>query len=81
MFLKLTNIVYVVRKKLFSHYFFECCKYKNIRNTLLYETLSITNLSVLKILHGYEMLSIRNNMKFYDAVSRFLTSTKRFNIS
>ena len=30
-----------------SHYFFECCNYTNLRNTLLNETLYITNLSVL----------------------------------
>ena len=52
----------------------------NLRNTLLNETLSNTNLSVLNILHGDGMLNIRENMKLNDAVSKFITSTKRFNI-
>ena len=59
------------------HYFFECCNYTNLRNTFLNETLSIANLSVLKILLGDERLSIRDNN---DAVSKFIISTKRFNI-
>ena len=54
------------------HYFFECCNYTNLRNTFLNETLSIANLSVLKILHGDESLSIRDNMKLNDAVSKFI---------
>ena len=39
-----------------------------------------TNISVLKILHGDEMVCIRDNMKINDAVSKFIISTKRFNI-
>ena len=62
------------------HYFFECCNYTNLKNTFLNETLSIANLSVLKILHGDQRLSIRDNMKLNHAVSKFIISTKRFNI-
>ena len=52
------------------HYFFECRNYINPRNTLLNETLSIANISVLKILHGDEKLCIGDN------IIRFLISTK-----
>ena len=52
----------------------------NTRNTLLNETLSIANISVLKILHGDERLCMSDNMKLHQAVSRFIISTKRFNI-
>ena len=62
------------------HYFFECRNYINPRNTLLNETLSIANISVLKILHGDERVCIGDNMKLHHAVSRFIISTKRFNI-
>ena len=64
------------------HYFFInlFCNYINPRNTLLNETLSIANISVLKILHGDERLCIGDNMKLHQAVSRFIISTKRFNI-
>ena len=62
------------------HYFFECRNCINPRNTLLNEILSIANISVLKILHGDERLCIGDNMKLHQAVSRFIISTKRFNI-
>ena len=68
------------QEEIVFHYFFECCRYTNLRNTLLNDTLSFTNISVLKILHGDEMVCIRDNMKINDAVSKYIISTKRFNI-
>ena len=62
------------------HYFFECRNYINPRNTLLNETLSIANISVLRILNGDERLCISDDKKLHQAVSRFIISTKSFNI-
>ena len=60
------------------HYFFESCNFLNHRDSLLMETLSITTLTVEKVLDEY--ININDNIKLHNAVSKYIIATKRFNI-
>ena len=44
------------------------------------ETLSITTLTVEKVLHGDNDININDNIKLHNAVSKYIIATKRFNI-
>ena len=44
------------------------------------ETLSITTLTVEKVLHGDKDIDINDNIKLNNAVSKYIIATKRFNI-
>ena len=47
------------------HYFFECRNFLNQRDSLLMETLSITTLTVEKVLHGDKYININDNIKLH----------------
>ena len=70
----------MVLKKTVFHYFFECCNFLSHRDTLLMEALSITTLTVEKVLHGDKDVNINDNIKLNNAVSKYIIATKRFNI-
>ena len=44
------------------------------------ETLSITTLTVEKVLHGDKDININDNIKLYNAVSKYIIATKRFKV-
>ena len=44
------------------------------------ETLSITTLTVKKVLHGDKDININNNTRLHHAVSKYIIAIKRFNI-
>ena len=44
------------------------------------ETLSITKLTVKKVLHGDKDININNNTQLHNAVSKYIIAIKRFNI-
>ena len=42
--------------------------------------MNITTLTVEKVLHGYKDINIQDNIKLHNAVSKYIITTKRFNI-
>ena len=74
------DYAFVVLKRQFSLFFFECCYFLNQIDCLLMKTLSITTLTIEKALHGDKDIYIQDNIKLHNAVSKYIIATKRFNI-
>ena len=61
-----------------EHYFFRCPKYVKERITMLRETHSFHPLNLNKLLTGDSNLTIENYSKIFEAVQKYIKSTKRF---
>ena len=58
--------------------FFRCPKYVNECITMFRETYSFHPLNLNKLLTGDSNLTIENNAKIFEAVLKYIKSTKRF---
>ena len=61
-----------------THYFLECPLYTDQRVNLIADISQITEVGVDVILHGKEELPFENNIKIFQAVHEFITTSERF---
>ena len=60
------------------HYFMECQRYTDQRNTLIDTVQTITDVSLMTLLYGNDSITLEENIRVFDAVHKFIIDTKRF---
>ena len=63
-----------------SHFFFECTRYSDIRQSLIDAVSNFTTPSLHVLLNGDDSLSIDENNDIFQAVHQFIRLSKRFDI-
>ena len=60
------------------HYFLECPLYIIPRNQLMLEIIFLPSLTLNIILNGDERIDTHGNIELHEAVSKYITQTKRY---
>ncbi|KAK3095789.1 hypothetical protein FSP39_019145 [Pinctada imbricata] len=62
-----------------EHFFFNCRKYQNIRDELFSKIIQLgATIDIRTFLYGDTELSIRTNIKVFDAIHKYISLSKRF---